>query len=274
MDASPPLGLDLAGGEIETIIWATGFRPDYSWLDGSVLDPKGMIRHDGGVADSPGMFLIGSPFLRRRKSSFIDGARVDAEELVVELAAYLDAGASLARRSPGHDQPDHGSVEHASASPPRQYVDGRHAFVVPPASPAATIPDRPVGASASISPSTGRRALSVIRPAERADPGGATRHGVPGLPLVGHDRVRGRRNVDEPALVGGARVGGVVVDVEFQRRGLVRRTGVGLVRRVRQLAQPGERLARVVTCSRSTHDPYCRRSAGHCRDRPEDCPAR
>ena len=49
VDASPPLGLDLASGEIETIIWATGFRPDYSWLDVTVLDGKGMIRHDGGV---------------------------------------------------------------------------------------------------------------------------------------------------------------------------------------------------------------------------------
>jgi putative flavoprotein involved in K+ transport len=90
VDASPPLGLDLARGEIETIIWATGFRPDYSWLDVMVLDGKGMIRHDGGVVDSPGMYLIGSPFLRRRKSSFIDGARVDAQELIVELTAYLD----------------------------------------------------------------------------------------------------------------------------------------------------------------------------------------
>ena len=82
---SPPLGLDLASGEIETVIWATGFRPDYSWLDIPVLDGKGMIRHDGGVVDSPGMFLLGSPFLRRRKSSFIDGARADAQELIVEL---------------------------------------------------------------------------------------------------------------------------------------------------------------------------------------------
>jgi putative flavoprotein involved in K+ transport len=96
VDASPPLGLDLASGEIETIIWATGFRPDYSWLDTGVLDGKGMIRHDGGVVDSPGMYLLGSPFLRRRKSSFIDGARVDAQELIVELTAYLDARASLA----------------------------------------------------------------------------------------------------------------------------------------------------------------------------------
>ena len=97
VDTSPPLGLDLASGEIETIIWATGFRPDYSWLDSTLLDAKGMIRHDGGVVDSPGMFLVGSPFLRRRKSSFIDGARVDAQELIVELAAYLDARTSSAR---------------------------------------------------------------------------------------------------------------------------------------------------------------------------------
>jgi putative flavoprotein involved in K+ transport len=96
VDDSPPLGLDLDNGEIETIIWATGFRPDYSWLDVSVLDGKGMIRHDGGVVESPGMFLVGAPFLRRRKSSFIDGARADAEELILELTSYLDARASSA----------------------------------------------------------------------------------------------------------------------------------------------------------------------------------
>jgi putative flavoprotein involved in K+ transport len=87
----PVLGLDLTNGEIRTILWATGFRPDYSWLDVDVLDDKGLVRHDGGVVtDSPGMYLIGAPFLRRRKSSFIDGAREDAEDLIVELAAFLD----------------------------------------------------------------------------------------------------------------------------------------------------------------------------------------
>jgi putative flavoprotein involved in K+ transport len=95
LDADPPLGLDLNRGEIETIIWATGFRPDYSWLEVDVLDYKGMIRHDGGVVtESPGLYLIGTPFLRRRKSSFIDGSRSDAEDLVVEVAAYLDRHAS------------------------------------------------------------------------------------------------------------------------------------------------------------------------------------
>lgn len=90
VDASPRLNLDLTGEEIETIIWATGFRPDYSWLDVDVLDAKGMIRHEGGIVDSPGMYLLGMPFLRRRKSSFIDGSRADAEDLIDDLASYLD----------------------------------------------------------------------------------------------------------------------------------------------------------------------------------------
>ena len=94
VDSSPRLGLDLKGGEIETIIWATGFRPDYSWLDVAVLDGKGMVRHDGGIVESPGIYMLGLPFLRRRKSSFIDGARVDAEDLVLELTSYLDQHAS------------------------------------------------------------------------------------------------------------------------------------------------------------------------------------
>ena len=94
VDSSRALASTSTSGEIATLIWATGFRPDYSWLDVPVLDSKGMIRHEGGVVvDSPGMYLIGSPFLRRRKSSFIDGARVDAEDLTVELTAYLDGRA-------------------------------------------------------------------------------------------------------------------------------------------------------------------------------------
>jgi putative flavoprotein involved in K+ transport len=91
----PRLGLDLASGEIRTIVWATGFRPDYSWLDVDVLDAKAMVRHDGGVVvDAPGMYVIGLPFLRRRKSSFIDGAAVDAGDLAGHLSAFLDGRAA------------------------------------------------------------------------------------------------------------------------------------------------------------------------------------
>ena len=101
VDDAPPLGLDLTSGKIKTIIWATGYRPDYSWLEVPVLDRKGRIRHDGGVVDSPGMYLMGLQFLRRRKSALIDGAGDDARDLSAHLAAYLAGrgGAAAARSS-------------------------------------------------------------------------------------------------------------------------------------------------------------------------------
>ena len=51
--SSPRWQLDLRSGEIATILWATGFRPDYRWLEVPVLDSKGQLRHDGGVVDTP-----------------------------------------------------------------------------------------------------------------------------------------------------------------------------------------------------------------------------
>ena len=88
---SSRLKLDLTSGEIRTIVWATGFHPDYSWLDVPVLDRKGSLRHDGGVVDAPGLYAIGLPVLRRRKSSFICGAEDDARDLIKHLAGYLAA---------------------------------------------------------------------------------------------------------------------------------------------------------------------------------------
>ncbi len=90
--ASPPVRLDLARGEIGTIVWAAGFKPDYSWLDVPVLDHKGRIRHDGGiVTESPGLYVVGLNFLRRRKSSFIHGAEDDSRDLVSHLHSHLDS---------------------------------------------------------------------------------------------------------------------------------------------------------------------------------------
>ena len=86
---SSRLKLDLRSGEIRSIVWATGFRPDYSWLDVPVVDHKGHLRHDGGVVDAPGLYALGLPVLRRRKSTFIHGAEDDAREVIDHLAGYL-----------------------------------------------------------------------------------------------------------------------------------------------------------------------------------------
>ena len=89
VEESPPLIMDMAREGVKTILWATGFYPDYSWLDIPLLDRKGKIRHDGGVVDSPGMYLMGMTLLRRRKSSFIHGAGDDARDLSAHLVSYL-----------------------------------------------------------------------------------------------------------------------------------------------------------------------------------------
>jgi putative flavoprotein involved in K+ transport len=84
------LSLDLGSGQIRSVVWATGFRPDYSWLHVPVLDEKGYLRHNGGVVDAPGLYALGLPLLRRRKSSFIYGAEDDARDLIAHLAKFLE----------------------------------------------------------------------------------------------------------------------------------------------------------------------------------------
>ncbi len=92
VDEVPCLDLDLSTSGIRTIVWATGYRPDYSWLEVPVLDRKGMIKHAAGVADSPGMYVLGMPFLRKRKSSFIHGIEDDARYVTGQLAEFLNQG--------------------------------------------------------------------------------------------------------------------------------------------------------------------------------------
>jgi putative flavoprotein involved in K+ transport len=88
LPADPPLMLSTK--EFKTILWATGFRSDYPWLHLPVLDTKGRVIHEGGVTPAPGLYQMGSTFLRRRKSTFIDGVGDDARELVDHMTVYLD----------------------------------------------------------------------------------------------------------------------------------------------------------------------------------------
>ncbi|WP_209428187.1 NAD(P)/FAD-dependent oxidoreductase [Pararhodobacter sp. SW119] len=84
-----PATLDLRGRGIGTVIFATGYRRDYGWLDLPVLDAQGELLHEGGVLPLAGLYALGLPFLRRRSSSFIDGVGRDAVALSAHLAATL-----------------------------------------------------------------------------------------------------------------------------------------------------------------------------------------
>jgi len=84
---APRLNMDLAAEGFGSVLWATGYRPDFNWLKLPVFDRKGNLKHDGGVV-AEGLYAMGLPYLRQRKSTFIDGACDDA----CVLAAHLTAG--------------------------------------------------------------------------------------------------------------------------------------------------------------------------------------
>jgi putative flavoprotein involved in K+ transport len=93
VDPRSPLELDLSSGEITTVLWATGFRPDHSWLDIPVVRERtGHLRHDGGVVTSaPGLYVLGMPVLRTRASTYIHGAASDSEALAGHLHCFLSS---------------------------------------------------------------------------------------------------------------------------------------------------------------------------------------
>ncbi len=77
--SDPPtrLGLD----RFETVVWATGHRPHLPFLPAGLLDRRGRVRHHRGVAEIPGLYVLGLPVLRRRRSGLIDGIGRDAGEI-------------------------------------------------------------------------------------------------------------------------------------------------------------------------------------------------
>lgn len=86
---NPRLVIDLVDEGFGSVVMATGYRPDFSWLNLPVFDRKGQIVHDGGLVGE-GLYAMGLPYLRQRKSTYIHGAGDDARALAAHLIAHLD----------------------------------------------------------------------------------------------------------------------------------------------------------------------------------------
>lgn len=78
--------LDMAKAGVSSIIWATGYAVDYSWLQVDALDAKGKPRHQRGVSSEPGVYFVGLPWLSRRGSAFIWGVWHDAKHVAGHIA--------------------------------------------------------------------------------------------------------------------------------------------------------------------------------------------
>ena len=91
VDPRSPLELDLTSREITTVLWATGFRPDHSWLHiPSARNRAGRLDHYGGVVTgTPGLYVLGLPVLRTRASTYIHGAAADTEAIADHLRSFL-----------------------------------------------------------------------------------------------------------------------------------------------------------------------------------------
>jgi putative flavoprotein involved in K+ transport len=93
----PIRSLDLAQAGISTIIWATGYAPDYGWVQIDAFDANGKPRHQRGISREAGLYFLGLPYQSRRGSSFIWGvwhdAKFVADHIVIqrEYQAYRDA---------------------------------------------------------------------------------------------------------------------------------------------------------------------------------------
>jgi len=77
--------------EVDAVIWATGYRPDHSWIELPILDSKGRLRHRRGVTDVPGLFFLGLTWQWTRGSALIGWVKDDAAFLAERIAALQEA---------------------------------------------------------------------------------------------------------------------------------------------------------------------------------------
>lgn len=114
--ANPLTDLDLAEAGISTVVWATGFALDYSWLQVDTFDDQGRPRHKRGVAAEPGVYFVGLPWLSHRGSSFIWGVWNDAKYVADRIAVQRGYLAYRARDE--RQQPAEPALTYSRSTPP------------------------------------------------------------------------------------------------------------------------------------------------------------
>lgn len=87
-----PAALDLAAEGVSTVVWATGFKPDYRWVEVGVFDGSGHPTHRAGETDVPGLYFLGLPWLTTWGSGRFAGVARDAEHVTGRIAARAPAG--------------------------------------------------------------------------------------------------------------------------------------------------------------------------------------
>ncbi len=76
--------------EVDAVIWATGYRPDHSWIEAEAMDTDGSVRHRRGVTDIPGLYFLGLSWQHTRGSALLGWVKDDAEFIAAQIAAQSE----------------------------------------------------------------------------------------------------------------------------------------------------------------------------------------
>ena len=85
--------------EVDAVIWATGYRPDHSWIEAAVMDSEGSVRHRRGVTDVPGLYFLGLSWQYTRGSALLGWVKDDAEFIAAQIAANATTTTAEGRTS-------------------------------------------------------------------------------------------------------------------------------------------------------------------------------
>ena len=96
LDVSGPEVTFSDGAQLEasSVVWATGFGLDHSWIHAPVFDANGHLVHQRGVTASPGLYFLGLPWQHTRGSALLGWVKHDAEHLVAQIATFAGTGTS------------------------------------------------------------------------------------------------------------------------------------------------------------------------------------
>ena len=76
---------------VDAVVWATGYQPDYSWIEAPVLDAGGRVRHHRGVTDLPGLYFLGLHWQHTRGSALLGWVKDDAEYIATQIQILADS---------------------------------------------------------------------------------------------------------------------------------------------------------------------------------------
>ena len=97
--------------EVDAVIWATGYRPDYSWIKLPIFDEDGRLRHRRGVTDVPGLYFLGLTWQHTRGSALIGWVKDDAEFIAERIAAYQESNTRSPRENRSAPAPCRSSLD-------------------------------------------------------------------------------------------------------------------------------------------------------------------